>query len=118
MVLSLTVAFNDLTDTTTPSVDDVRQNLEHYGPELYPDIGTRAPGTQEGEARRRAAFKGLVSYMDLQMERLTEYVDWENTVIIFLGDNGSQGGAAFNIIEPPNDPTRSKVVSSVPTKKQ
>lgn len=116
VIVQIIAAFNLLNETTTPSVEAVRHNLEYYGPLLYPDTGTRAPGTDQPDAvaKRRAAFKGLVSYLDLQMERLTENVDWEKTYIIFLGDNGSQGGLGgdFDIIEAPNDPSRSKATGT------
>jgi hypothetical protein len=47
--------------------------------------------------------------MDVQMARLMEHVDWSNTYMIFVGDNGTQGGGpAFNVIEPPNDRNKSK----------
>ena len=110
VIVQIIAAFNDLADNTVPTVDQVRANLEVYK-DLYPDIGTRAPAGNDAasEARRRAAFKGLVSYIDVQMARLMEHVDWSNTYMIFVGDNGTQGGgAAFNVIEPPNDRNKSK----------
>jgi arylsulfatase A-like enzyme len=77
----------------------------------YPAAGTRAaPGAQA-----RAAFKSLISYMDVQIGRLMEHVD-KNTFVIFVGDNGTQGVlrngglAQFNVVEPPEDPTKSKVM--------
>lgn len=120
VIVQIISAFNFLNDTTMPTVDEVRYNLAYWGPKLYPDIGTRAPGNfgmpgpggndnPDNVAQRRAAFKGLVSYLDVQMARLTEHVDWKNTYIVFLGDNGSQGGAGpFDIIEEPDDRTKSK----------
>ena len=38
-----------------------------------------------------------------------EHVDWSNTYVVFVGDNGTQGGGAnFNAIEPPNVRNKSK----------
>jgi arylsulfatase A-like enzyme len=115
VIVQIIAAFNELDDTTTPTVDDVRNDLEAYK-DLYPDVGTRAPGEfgapvpgPKADAKRRAAFKGQVSYMDVQMARLMEHVNWKNTYMIFVGDNGTQGGPpTFNVIEPPNDRARSK----------
>lgn len=110
VIVQIIAAFNELDDTTTPTVAEVRDDLEAYK-HLYPEVGTRAPAgpSPVAEAQRRAAFKGLVSYMDVQLGRLLKYVDWKNTYVIFIGDNGTQGGGpAFNVIEPPNDSSKSK----------
>jgi arylsulfatase A-like enzyme len=110
VIVQIIAAFNDL-GALGLTVNDVRNNLHVHGPALYPKPGTRAPAGNDAasEAKRRAAFKGLVSYMDVQMYRLGEHVDWSNTYAIFVGDNGTQGGgAAFNVIEPPNDRAKSK----------
>ena len=115
VIVQIIAAFNQLDETTTPTVSQVRANLETYK-HLYPDVGTRAPGAfgnpapgPVADAQRRAAFKGLVSYMDVQLARLMKHVDWNNTYIIFIGDNGTQGGGpVFNVIEPPNASNRSK----------
>ena len=41
--------------------------------------------------------------------RLMKHVDWDDTYMVFVGDNGTQGGGpVFSVIEPPNDTTRSK----------
>lgn len=116
VILQIIDAFNDLDGVSNPTLEDVRNDIDYWGPRLYPKTGTRAADNNNGNndpvniAQRRAAFKGLVSYMDLQMERMTEYVDFDDTYVIFLGDNGSQGGlnGPFDIIEEPNDPARSK----------
>ncbi len=115
VIVQIITAFNNLTELGL-SVDDIRNNLDIYGPKYYPQVGTRAPGAfgqpapgPVADAQRRAAFKGLVSYMDVQMARLLEHVDWSNTYVIFVGDNGTQGGGPiFNVIEPPNLATKSK----------
>lgn len=59
-------------------------------------------------ARRRAAFKSLISYMDLQIGRLLKHVDLKDTYVLFIGDNGTQGGGLFGVVEAPNDTNRSK----------
>lgn len=115
VIVQIIAAFNDLPGLGL-TVDDIRNDLDTYGPTLYPPPGTRAPGAfgqpapgAVAQAQRSAAFKGLVSYMDVQMGRLMEHVDWKYTYMIFVGDNGTQGGPpTFNVIEPPNDNTRSK----------
>lgn len=115
VIVQVIAAFNELDDTTTPTVSQVRDDLEAYQ-DLYPDVGTRAPGAfgspapgPVAEAQRRAAFKALVSHMDVQMARLMEHVDLSNTYMIFVGDNGTQGGGpVFNVIEPPNASNKSK----------
>ncbi len=110
MIVQIIAAFNELGNDTIPTVQQVRDNLADFD-YLYPPMGTRAPQGNDtlSEAKRRAAFKGLVSYMDVQMARLLEHVDWSNTYMAFVGDNGTQGGgAAFNVIEPPNNRTQSK----------
>jgi arylsulfatase A-like enzyme len=112
VIVQIIAAFNDL-EAMNLTVDDIRNDLEAYK-DLYPDVGTRAPGPPPNPspvavAQRRAAFKGLVSYMDVQMARLMEHVDWNNTYMIFVGDNGTQGGGpVFSVIEPPNDTNKSK----------
>jgi hypothetical protein len=111
--VQIIAAFNDLAALGL-TVDDVRDDLDLHGPALYPEPGTRAPGpppnpAPDAVAKRRAAFKGLVSYMDVQMDRLMEHVDWSNTYMVFVGDNGTQGGGpVFSVIEPPNDTFKSK----------
>jgi len=117
VIVQIIAAFNELNETTTnPTVSQVRDNLDTYGPELYPDVGTRAPGAfgapapgPLAAAKRIAAFKGLVSYMDVQMARLMEHIDWSNTYMVFVGDNGTQGGGpVFNVIESPHNAAKSK----------
>lgn len=81
----------------------------------YPAAGTPVvggPPTPAQQAQARAAFKSLISYMDVQIGRLMEHVDLKNTIVFFAGDNGTQGAGfapSFNAVEPPNDPTKSKV---------
>lgn len=85
----------------------------------YPPAGTSAykyrppfdtPEVQE--AKRRAAFKSLISYLDVQLGRLMEHVDLRNTYVIFVGDNGTMGNyrgvTSLNVVEAPEDPDRSK----------
>ena len=113
VIVQIIAAFNNLGDLGL-TVDDIRNDLDTHGPVLYPDVGTRAPGpppngSPTAVAQRRAAFKGLVSYMDVQMARLLEHVDLKNTYVMFVGDNGTQGGGpVFSVTEPPNDTNRSK----------
>lgn len=110
VIVQVIAAFNNL-DTMNLTVDDIRNDLDTHGPSLYPAPGTRARrgDGEEQESERRAAFKALVSYVDVQMARLMEHVDWKKTYMIAVGDNGTQGmGAAFNVIEPPNDRFKSK----------
>ena len=113
VVVQIIAAFNDL-DALGLTVDDIRNNLDTHGPTLYPDVGTRAPGpppngSPEAVAQRVAAFKGLVSYMDVQMARLLEHVDLKHTYVMFVGDNGTQGGGpVFSVTEPPIDTFKSK----------
>lgn len=74
----------------------------------YPAAGAGANNPDQA----RAAFKSLISYMDVQIGRLMEHVDLRNTVVFFAGDNGTQGAGFnpnFNAVEAPNDPTKSKV---------
>ncbi len=113
VIVQIIAAFNDL-GALGLTVDDIRNDLDTHGPTLYPDVGTRAPGPPANPdpvavAQRVAAFKGLVSYMDVQMARLLEYVDLKNTYVMFVGDNGTQGGGpVFSVTEPPIDTFKSK----------
>ena len=113
VIVQIIDAFNDL-DALGLTVEDIRNDLDTHGPILYPDVGTRAPGPPasalpEDVAKRVAAFKGLVSYMDVQMARLLEHVDMKNTYVLFVGDNGTQGGGpVFSVTEPPIDTFKSK----------
>ena len=116
VIVQIIAAFNNLSDTTIPSINDVRNDLEMYK-DLYPEMGTRAPGEfgapvfgPAANAQRRAAFKGLVSYLDVQMGRLLEHVNLKKTYVMFVGDNGSQGGnpGTFNVIDPPDSNAQSK----------
>ena len=85
----------------------------------YPPAGRRAPfggNIQDGDrAKSRAAFKSLISYVDLQIGRLLKHVDLKHTTIFFLGDNGTQGGGGANndrsrnnVVEAPWDPLKTK----------
>jgi arylsulfatase A-like enzyme len=89
---------------------------------VYPPAGTGVspPPTGSTPAQRtaeaRAAFKSLIAYMDVQIGRLMEHVDLKDTYVIFAGDNGTQGflrtaqfPAWFNVVEPPENPSKSKV---------
>jgi|GEM_PF-4416350 len=113
VIVQIIAAFNDL-GALGLTVDDIRNDLDTHGPTLYPDVGTRAPGpppnaSPRAVAQRVAAFKGLVSYMDVQMARLLEHVDLKDTYVMFVGDNGTQGGGpVFSVTEPPIDTFKSK----------
>lgn len=80
----------------------------------YPAAGTAVvdgPVTPEQQAQARAAYRSMISYMDVQLGRLMEHVDFKNTIVFFSGDNGTQGfglNPSFNVVEPPNDPDKSK----------
>ncbi len=80
----------------------------------YPPAGTSfyKLNTWPSEAKRRAAFKSLIAYMDVQIGRLMEHVDLSNTYVIFAGDNGTQGNFAgsnfVDVVEAPEDPDESK----------
>ncbi len=80
---------------------------------VYPPAGTRQPAPPANDqAQRRAAFKSLISYLDLQVGRLLQHVDLKETYVIFLGDNGTQGGPLFgnrfDVVEAPFDNLKSK----------
>ena len=79
---------------------------------VYPDAGTGYDILNPDPAKIRAAFKSLVSYMDVQIGRLMEHVDLKNTFVFFAGDNGTQGlffgSPIYDVIEAPYDPARSK----------
>jgi arylsulfatase A-like enzyme len=58
---------------------------------------------------RRAVFNALISAMDTEIKRLLESVDLDNTCIIFIGDNGTQGPPnPRNVVVPPFDPFKAK----------
>ena len=107
LIVQIIDAYNDL-DALGIDIEDVRANLDAYS-DLYPDIGTRPefPGPNS-IPQRRAAFKSLLAHMDLQLGRLLEHVDLNETFVIFVGDNGTQGGGRFGVVEDPNDNNRSK----------
>ena len=106
-----------VSDWRTLSYEDhgsvITQVADAWGGE-YPAAGTESGAgvAPEDVARKRAAFKALVSYMDVQIGRLLEHVDLSNTYVMFIGDNGTSGvgfaGPAFDVIEQPFLGTKSK----------
>ncbi len=103
--------FGPVTDwrtlTDADGYESVIDDVEAAYGGSYPDAGTVSGAP--GGARAIAAFKSKIAYMDLQIGRLLENVDLSNTYVMFIGDNGTQGGAPFfNVVEAPFDSTRSK----------
>jgi arylsulfatase A-like enzyme len=64
-----------------------------------------ATNTAVGAARRQ--FEAMVEAMDTEIARLLTVVDTNKTDIIFIGDNGTVGGAQ-SVIQPPFVSTRAK----------
>ncbi|MGR5063456.1 sulfatase-like hydrolase/transferase [Photobacterium sp. DNB22_13_2] len=52
----------------------------------------------------RAVFNSLVSAFDTSLQRLFGSIDMDNTVVVFVGDNGTQG----DVVVAPFDRTRAK----------
>lgn len=116
VILQVIAAFNDLAPGS-PELAQIRADIALHGADaqslaLYPPAGTRAPNGDS--ARQRAAFKSLVSYLDLQLGRVLEHVNLSETVVIFTGDNGTQGmgsaapGFDASVVESPFTPQESK----------
>ncbi len=104
------------------NVDDIRKDLKGHL-KFYPPAGTQAPfdppgpppGPPVNQVQSRAAFKSMISYMDLQIGRLLKHVDMKHTNVFFIGDNGTQGGGGANnpasgnnVTEAPFDPLKQK----------
>ncbi len=45
---------------------------------------------QHTKAREMAVYSVMVEYMDYQIGRLLEHVDMDNTIVVFMSDNGSE----------------------------
>ncbi|NND97654.1 MAG: sulfatase-like hydrolase/transferase [Pirellulaceae bacterium] len=69
-----------------------------HGPYLVADKWKK-PFLDQGIPKTQAAFKGMVANFDWNLGRLVEFLDKEklsdNTVVIFLTDNGTAAGAIF-----------------------
>lgn len=104
------------------NIDDIRKDLKGHL-KYYPPAGTQAPFDPPGpgpapdpnQVQSRAAFKSMISYMDLQIGRLLKHVDMKHTNVFFIGDNGTQGGGGANnpasgnnVTEAPFDPLKQK----------
>jgi arylsulfatase B len=69
-----------------------------------------APGylTNTAVSAPRRQFEAMVQAMDTEIARLLSAVDTNKTDIIFTGDNGTVGGGAQSVIQPPFVSTRAK----------
>ncbi|PTU31491.1 arylsulfatase [Stenotrophobium rhamnosiphilum] len=73
---------------------------------------TLLPSDQKSEARIMEVFAGMLTNMDDNIGRLTSYLkhigEYENTVIVFLADNGADGTGTA----PVNDPTQQSDINN------
>lgn len=75
----------------------IAQNMEHTDPsDVWPDWDELSPEMRALEARRMQVYAGMVESMDTNIGRVINHLKaidaYENTVIIFLSDNGADGG--------------------------
>tara|TARA_B100000446_G_scaffold74809_2_gene70652 strand:+ start:47623 stop:49308 length:1686 start_codon:yes stop_codon:yes gene_type:complete len=78
------------------------------GPDFYPHWNELSSQQKKHEARLMEIYAGMVDALDFQIGRLINYLDktgqLENTLVIFMSDNGAEGSNPLDIIAGKNRP--------------
>ncbi|GAC06882.1 arylsulfatase [Paraglaciecola chathamensis] len=73
-------------------------------PDFYPKWNKLTPSQQAREARLMEVYAAMVDALDYNIGRLIEYLkktkQFENTVIVFVSDNGAEGADPMDITTP------------------
>lgn len=73
----------------------------------YPTWAQLTPGERQSEARKMEVYAAMVHHMDRQVGRVVEHLkrtgQYENTLIVFQSDNGSEPSPSFMPSTPRND---------------
>ena len=93
--------------------DDTPAGMSVYDKVIYELGSYTIPPPPLDLFQRRAIFNAMIYAMDSEIERLLDYVDLDNTCIIFIGDNGTQGRGGplrppNNVVVNPFDRTKAK----------
>jgi len=72
-------------------------------PEALPEWEQLTPDEANQEARRMEIYAAMISLLDQEIGRLVDYLDeqgeLENTIIVFLSDNGPEGNDVLQLAE-------------------
>jgi arylsulfatase len=78
------------------------------GSGIYPSWEELTPAQKKQEARLMEIYAGMVDAMDFHIGRLISYLDesgqLNNTIIVFLSDNGAEGSNPLDIEAGKNEP--------------
>lgn len=81
------------------------------GPSFYPQWLELTAEQRKREARNMEIYAGMVDSLDLHIGRLVAYLEQtgqlENTIVIFMSDNGAEGANPHDIIAGKNQPNSS-----------
>jgi arylsulfatase len=81
----------------------INSNIDPVSSELWPNWIELDPETKKKEAKRMAVYAAMVEAMDFHIGRLIDFLEksnaLENTMIIFLSDNGAEGNDPRVILE-------------------
>jgi arylsulfatase len=78
------------------------------GAQMYPHWDQLTQEQQQHEARLMEVYAGMVEALDMHIGRLVTYLDktgqLDNTIIVFMSDNGAEGSNPLDIIAGKNQP--------------
>lgn len=76
--------------------------------EIYPSWEQLSPEQKKREARLMEIYAGMVDSLDFHIGRLVNYLmstgEFDNTIIVFMSDNGADGSNPLDIIAGKNEP--------------
>ena len=78
------------------------------GPDFYPNWDDLNAEQRTREARLMEIYAGMVDSLDFHIGRLIDYLDesgeLDNTIVIFMSDNGAEGSNPLDIVAGKNQP--------------
>ncbi|MBR9911967.1 MAG: arylsulfatase [Gammaproteobacteria bacterium] len=78
------------------------------GPDFYPHWDSLTTEQKRREARLMEIYAGMVEALDFHIGRLIDYLEQsgalDNTLVIFMSDNGAEGNSPLDIIAGKNQP--------------
>lgn len=73
----------------------------YEGNRVWPKWDALSPVEKRSEERRMAVYAAMVDHMDRQIGRLLQHLEGsgelDNTVVIFLSDNGADGNSVYDV---------------------